>query len=126
MAGVEEDIIICRCEDVTLGDVRRAIREGAATMDEVRRVTRAGMGPCQGRTCCLLIASEVARSLGKPAGEVLPSTFRPPMKAVKMGELALVSAGETGGERGGLGGQHGGGPGSSGGDNPSGEEDPHA
>ncbi|MGI6643209.1 MAG: (2Fe-2S)-binding protein [Bacillota bacterium] len=87
----EEDIIVCRCEDVTLGDIRKAIREGATTMDEIRRITRAGMGPCQGRTCRLLIAGELARALGKPVSQVSPSTFRPPTKAIKMGDLALAA-----------------------------------
>jgi NAD(P)H-nitrite reductase large subunit len=88
VAGVDDDIIVCRCEDVTLGEIRRAISEGATTMDEIRRLTRAGMGPCQGRTCRLLIASELARKTGKAVGEVTPSTFRPPMKPVTMGSLA--------------------------------------
>lgn len=117
MAKSEVDIIICRCEDVTLGDIRRAIREGATTMDEVRRVTRAGMGPCQGRTCRVLVASELARHLGKPVGEVLPSTFRPPMKAVKMGDLAALAAEEHGGPQ-------QGGAGSNDKSGPSGEGDP--
>lgn len=97
MAAKEDDIIVCRCEDVTLGDVRRAIREGATTMDEVRRITRAGMGPCQGRTCRLLIASELARQTGKPVSQIEPSTFRPPVKAVKMGDLARLSTGKEDG-----------------------------
>ena len=92
MVKSDDDIIICRCEDVTLGDIRRAIREGATTMDEVRRVTRAGMGPCQGRTCRLLVAAELARQLKKPVGQVLPSRFRPPAKPVKLGELAAIQA----------------------------------
>ncbi|MEX0975412.1 MAG: (2Fe-2S)-binding protein [Bacillota bacterium] len=97
MAKSEDDIIVCRCEDVTLGDVRRVIREGATTMDEVRRITRAGMGPCQGRTCRLLIASELARQTGRAVAQVVPSTYRPPVKAVKMGDLARLDAGKEGG-----------------------------
>lgn len=97
MAKTDDDIIVCRCEDVSLGEIRRAIREGATTMDEVRRITRAGMGPCQGRTCRLLIAAELARATGVPVAEVLPSTFRPPVKAVKMGDLARMEAGKEGG-----------------------------
>jgi NAD(P)H-nitrite reductase large subunit len=93
----QDDIIICRCEDVTLGHIRRAIREGASTMDEVRRITRAGMGPCQGRTCRLLIASELARQTGRPVAEVVPSTYRPPVKAVKMRDLAKLDASKEGG-----------------------------
>ncbi|HHY76018.1 MAG TPA: (2Fe-2S)-binding protein [Firmicutes bacterium] len=88
MARTDDDIIVCRCEDVSLGEIRRAIAEGATTLDEIRRITRAGMGPCQGRTCRLLIASELARKTGKQVGEILPSTFRPPMKPVTMGSLA--------------------------------------
>lgn len=97
MAKTDDDIIVCRCEDVSLGEIRRVIREGATTMDEVRRITRAGMGPCQGRTCRLLIAAELARATGVPVAEVLPSTFRPPVKAVKMGDLARMEAGKEGG-----------------------------
>ncbi|HHY44439.1 MAG TPA: (2Fe-2S)-binding protein [Firmicutes bacterium] len=90
MSRTDDDIIVCRCEDVTLGEIRRAIAEGATTMDEIRRITRAGMGPCQGRTCRQLIALELARKTGKPVAEVLPSTIRPPMKAVTMGSLAKI------------------------------------
>ncbi len=96
MAKTDDDIIVCRCEDVTLGEIRRAIAEGATTLDEIRRITRAGMGPCQGRTCRQLIASELARRTGKPVAEVFPSTVRPPMKAVTMGSLAKI--GEEDGE----------------------------
>jgi bacterioferritin-associated ferredoxin len=96
MAKTDDDIIVCRCEDVTLGEIRRAIAEGATTVDEIRRITRAGMGPCQGRTCRQLIASELARRTGKPVAEVLPSTVRPPMKAVTIGSLAKI--GEEDGE----------------------------
>ncbi len=91
MAKAENDIIVCRCEDVTLGEVRKAIREGATTLDEVKRITRAGMGPCQGRTCRLLVAGEIARYLGKPVSEILQSRYRPPVKPIKMGELAIIS-----------------------------------
>lgn len=87
----EDDIIVCRCEDVTLGEIRKAIREGATTLDEVKRITRAGMGPCHGRTCRLLVAGEIARHCGKHVSEVLPSRYRPPVKPVKMGDLAALS-----------------------------------
>jgi len=90
MAKTDEDIIVCRCEDVTLGDIRKAIREGATTMDEIKRITRAGMGPCQGKTCRLLVAAELAKHLGKPISEIIPSTYRPPTKAVKLGDLAKM------------------------------------
>ncbi|HQB84187.1 MAG TPA: (2Fe-2S)-binding protein, partial [Candidatus Rifleibacterium sp.] len=43
--------IICRCQDVTEDEIIAAIRQGATTIDEIRRLVRAGMGSCQGRTC---------------------------------------------------------------------------
>lgn len=88
-------ITVCRCEDVTLADIRKAIAEGARTIEEIKKITRAGMGPCQGKSCRLLIASELAKALGKPMSEVLPPKFRPPAKPVSLGELADMEAEEV-------------------------------
>jgi bacterioferritin-associated ferredoxin len=90
VSHAEDSIIVCRCEDVTLGEIRKAIREGAVTLDEVKRITRAGMGPCQGRTCRLLVAGEIARFCGKHVSGILQSKYRPPVKPVKMGDLAAL------------------------------------
>lgn len=81
------DTLICRCEDITLDEIRRVIADGYRTIDEIKRVTRAGMGPCQGRTCRQLIAQELSRHFGIPMEEVLMSTFRPPVKPVKLGSF---------------------------------------
>jgi NAD(P)H-nitrite reductase large subunit len=43
---MNDDVIVCRCEEVTLGEVRRAIREGAIDVHGVKLHTRAGMGLC--------------------------------------------------------------------------------
>ena len=56
----EDNIIICRCEDVTLKDIRNLIQQGFTTIEEIKRLSRIGMGPCQGKTCGLLIAKEIA------------------------------------------------------------------
>ena len=84
----DKDILICRCEDITREMILDCIKEGYRTIDEIKRVTRAGMGPCQGRTCRLLIAQELSRAYGIPMEEVLMTTFRPPTKPVTMGTLA--------------------------------------
>lgn len=81
-------IILCRCEDLTREDILACIRSGCRTIDEIKRVTRAGMGPCQGRTCRMLIAQELATYYKVPMEEVLLPTFRPPTKPVSMGVLA--------------------------------------
>ena len=84
MANHENDTIVCRCEDVTLTYVRKVIADGYRTIDEIKRVTRAGMGPCQGRTCRMLIAQELARHYKIPVEEVLMPTFRPPVKPLTL------------------------------------------
>ena len=45
---MENDIIICRCQEVTRQEILDAIEQGATTVDGVKRRTRAGMGLCQG------------------------------------------------------------------------------
>lgn len=83
-----DDIIICRCEDMSRQALLDVIAEGYETIDEIKRVTRAGMGPCQGRTCRQLIAGELSRIYGIPIEEVLMPTFRPPVRPISMGILA--------------------------------------
>ena len=85
----EEETIVCRCEDVTLGQVRQAIREGYGTVDELKRLLRIGMGPCQGRTCGSLLRQEIARITNTPIDEVSCGTYRPPARSVKLGVIAL-------------------------------------
>jgi len=98
----QDNTLICRCEDITLGEIRRCISMGYRTIDEIKRVTRAGMGPCQGRTCRLLIAQELSRHYGIPMEEILMPTFRPPVKPVKLGSFCKPdSSAQTGDAKGG-------------------------
>jgi bacterioferritin-associated ferredoxin len=48
---VPDHTIICRCEEVTLGEIRKAVGDGAASINDIKRRTRLGMGHCQGRFC---------------------------------------------------------------------------
>ena len=80
----DKDRLICRCEEITLGEIEQAIEEGCTTLNEVKRRTRAGMGLCQSRTCSKLIARIIAQKTGKPLSEVMPVTSRPPARPVKI------------------------------------------
>ncbi len=83
-----ERIIICRCNEVTLKDIEDLIDQGITDIEEIKRLTRIGMGPCQGRTCLPLVASIIARKTGKKIEEIkLPAT-RVPIRPVLMGVLA--------------------------------------
>ena len=46
--GPDDDLLVCRCEEVTKGQIRKAVHEGIFTMEEMRRYLRSGMGLCQG------------------------------------------------------------------------------
>lgn len=85
-----EDLIICRCEEVTLGEINAAIDSGCETIDEIKRATRAGMGPCQGRTCFRLIQRILAERLGVSVNDVAPMTVQFPVRPVRLS--AIVTA----------------------------------
>jgi hypothetical protein len=57
-------------------------------MKEVKRLTRAGMGLCQGKTCSQLVMGILAREAGRDRSEVEPDTTRPPVRAVPVRVLA--------------------------------------
>ena len=94
----DKNTILCRCEDLTRETILACIESGCHTIDEIKRMTRAGMGPCQGRTCRMLIAQELASYYHIPLEDVLMPTFRPPTKPVSMGILADAYSEEKGGD----------------------------
>lgn len=93
----DDDVLVCRCEEVTKGDIRRAIHDGMYTMTEIRRWLRQGMGPCQGMSCTKLARRVIAAELrGTPAVALLePETSRAPMRGI---EMRVFGNGEERGE----------------------------
>lgn len=86
---IDDDVIVCRCEEITAGEIRKAVREyKGESVTEIKRRVRAGMGLCQGRTCGKLVTRIIQEETGKKPNEILPSTDRPPVRAVTFGELA--------------------------------------
>lgn len=83
----DDNTIICRCEDLTLGRLRELIAQGYTSVDEIKRISRAGMGPCQGRTCRALIERELAALTHTKVGDQKVATYRQPSKPVKMGAI---------------------------------------
>jgi NAD(P)H-nitrite reductase large subunit len=81
----DRDMVICRCEEITLGEILDAIDEGFVTVNDIKRATRAGMGLCQGRSCARTIARLVAQKTGRPMEEILPTGARFPVRAERMG-----------------------------------------
>lgn len=80
--NVPDDLIVCRCEEVTVGDIKKAIADGAVTVEGIKKRTRAGMGLCQGRTCSKLVSRILGQQTGIKPDEISPDTVRMPIKPV--------------------------------------------
>ena len=76
MAG---KVVLCRCEDVTLADLEHSVSRGYRDIEEVKRYTGFGTGPCQGKECLAIVATELARLTGAAPASIPPFTSRPPL-----------------------------------------------
>ena len=88
---LSDDVLVCRCEEVTAGRIRQAIGAGCHGANEVKYFTRAGMGPCQGRQCALTVSRLIADTASLPMEAVGTYRVRPPVKPVSMGQLAALA-----------------------------------
>jgi sarcosine oxidase, subunit alpha len=84
-----DDLIICRCERVSLAEIKAIIQSGVRDMNEIKAITRAGMGACGGKTCSSLI-KRAFRELGVPMFEVTENVARPLFVEIPLGILAGV------------------------------------
>ncbi len=90
----DDNTIICRCADVTVGEIKEVIRKGYTTLDEIKRLTRAGMGQCQGKTCRNLLLQVIANELHVPVTEIELSRLRPPSVTIPLELLAKEDGNE--------------------------------
>src|SRR3970282_891196 len=102
------DVGVCQCEEVTRrelvglqpprylawrSDATSArgldtlLREGPLNQDQVKRLTRAGMGPCQGRRCREQVALLLADAAGVPVAAVPLARYRPPVRPLPLSVL---------------------------------------
>lgn len=86
--GPDDDLIICRCEEITKGEIRKAVHDGMWTMTEMRRFLRPGMGLCQGQTCGRIVKGIIASELKVSPAEIEPATSRAPMRPTEMHVIA--------------------------------------
>ena len=68
----DDDVVICRCEEISEGEILDAIRKnpGAVDVDGIKRRTRGGMGRCQGGFCLPYVTEILSRELGIPMEQV--------------------------------------------------------
>lgn len=84
-----DDTIICRCERVTVGEIRSLIQQGVRDFNEIKTITRAGMGACGAKTCTALIL-RLFKEEGVKASEITASANRPLFIEVPLEKFAGV------------------------------------
>jgi NADPH-dependent 2,4-dienoyl-CoA reductase/sulfur reductase-like enzyme len=105
----DPSMIVCQCEAVTRGDLlelraprylgeptaaakardlRVLLADGPPNQDQVKRLTRAGMGPCQGRRCREQVALTLAQAAGIPPAEAPLALHRPPVRPLPLKIMA--------------------------------------
>ncbi|MFT4463521.1 MAG: (2Fe-2S)-binding protein [Sodalis sp. (in: enterobacteria)] len=85
-----DQTLICRCEEVSCGAVRDAMRQGASGPNQVKAFLRAGMGPCQGRLCAPTVAQLVATQRHLSSAQAGFYHIRTPLTPITVGELAAL------------------------------------
>lgn len=88
-----DDMIVCRCERVKAGEIRALIRQGIRDFNEIKTITRAGMGSCGAKTCASII-KRIFREEGIPDEEVTDQTKRPLFMEVPLGTFAGLNENE--------------------------------
>ena len=76
------DVMICRCMDVTAGEIEKAIDESYTDFEELKRYLRITTGPCQGRGCRQLIMGMIRSRTGVDISKSSTGTKRPPESAI--------------------------------------------
>jgi ferredoxin len=85
--AIDNETIVCRCERVSAGEIRNLIAQGFRDINEIKTVTRAGMGACGAKTCNALIY-RIFKEEGIPLDEVVDQTKRPLFIEVPLGIFA--------------------------------------
>ncbi len=91
---IPDKTIVCRCEMVTAEEIRKAVKEGATNVNEVKLYTRCGMGPCQGRMCGPALAEITAGELSRSPSSVGTLQVRHPFRPVSLENYCKLHSAE--------------------------------
>ncbi|ALI05540.1 MULTISPECIES: NAD(P)/FAD-dependent oxidoreductase [Pseudomonas] len=84
-ADAADHLMICRCEEVSAGDIRRVVGEGHWEINRVKAHCRVGMGRCQGRMCGAAAAEIIACESGRAVASIGRLRAQAPIKPVPFG-----------------------------------------
>ena len=90
MQVADDDTIVCRCEEVSAGQIRAAAADGHLDSNQVKFLTRCGMGPCRGRQCAQAVGHIIAAASGRTVAETGHYRERPPVNTLTLAQLAAL------------------------------------
>jgi bacterioferritin-associated ferredoxin len=83
--SLPDETIVCRCEAITAGELRRVVRDtGAQEANRAKAFSRVGMGRCQGRYCAHAGAEVIAAAASVPLASVGRLRGQAPVKPLPM------------------------------------------
>jgi bacterioferritin-associated ferredoxin len=83
---VVDKAFVCLCEDVTVDELRNVMRMGYRDIEEIKRITGIGTGPCQGKQCLHVLRQLLAEDSGVRVDEIPLTTLRPPAVPIRFGQ----------------------------------------
>jgi NAD(P)H-nitrite reductase large subunit len=92
MSTEKDSKTICRCADVLLTEIEELIKEGYTSLTDIKRLSRAGMGQCQGKTCRNLLLQVIAKATKQRVEDLEDASYRPPAITIPLGLLAEEEA----------------------------------
>ncbi len=95
LATTDNDTIICRCEEITAGQIRDAVNQGHEGSNDVKYLTRCGMGACQGRQCANAVSHIIADAGGQAISEQSHYRGRPPVAPLTLAQMASLKVEEN-------------------------------
>lgn len=85
-----DEAVVCRCEELTAGQLRKIVQQGCYTPDGLKAQARPGMGTCQGRMCGSAVVEMIAQTQGLPLESLPLYTAQPPLFPLRIGELVAM------------------------------------
>lgn len=92
----DENTLVCRCEEQSVGDLRAGFEDGARDPNALKSGTRCGMGPCQGRQCGPTVSALLAKWRNQGEAEIGYYRLRSPQRLLSLEELSRFSTSEPG------------------------------
>ncbi|MDM7853251.1 FAD/NAD(P)-dependent oxidoreductase [Pseudochrobactrum kiredjianiae] len=88
---LEDETIVCRCEEITAGTLRDHLNAGFTKIDQLKAFSRCGMGQCQGRMCASTVANLMSQTLNTTREDIHSYRIRLPVKPVSLEQWAYLA-----------------------------------